>query len=456
MAMIVRSEHDLPTLRVSLGRGERGAVELSVMRGRVEIGSPTGCQTVELGPTTSMPQGAVPDEAFTVPDHVMSWLAGAFERMGPSPIPPERAVWLEFPSPRGYLHLLPWERLLAPLGRPVLRLPNHTVRPQAPSAIIEVALLASSPLAKSGFDPAAQVDRLARLWRDRSGHDVHLHLFTDAAAYPRLRDLTADLGPRLHVYDPAQAERRRRRERSDPGDRSSVVSNPWLTWVTDALTGHALDVVHVVAHGYLSGDRGALALASSPEANTDRSWARFVGAAELSTFLTGIGAWSLVVSGPPDNSSGMGLRELGDAIALNSPGVTATHELTLDPEADQLGHLIEMVYAGGGADLEPMPAVTCWVHPKFVEYPPEEQESLLLTSDGRSALVQGATQELLSADHTPSWVASGTRYLESLQTRWLPESPSEPVDQDAVKALESVSDLLEHHAQRHLGHGASS
>jgi hypothetical protein len=131
--------------------------------------------------------------------------------------------------------------------------------------------------------------------------------------------------------------------------------------------------------------------------------------------------------------------------------VSVAHELTVDPEAEQLADLMDLVYAGGRAVVDAMPGVTCWVHPQFVQYPPEEQETLLLTADGHSSLIKEATQEVLSSEHTPSWMASGTRYLESLQMRWLPDSTDEPVDPDAVAALESVSDLLERHAQRHLG-----
>ena len=54
-----------------------------------------------------------------------------------------------------------------------------------------------------------------------------------------------------------------------------------------------LDFVHFVGHGYLSGDRGAIAVATSPTVNTDQQWSRFIGSVELNTFLSQVGAWGL-------------------------------------------------------------------------------------------------------------------------------------------------------------------
>jgi len=450
MAAIVRSEHDLPSVRITLGRGERAAVSFAVRRGRAEVTAEARCTTSNLGLVDLRREEWIPDHVFSVPDHVLDVLGTQLDAIGPSRYQPENAVWLELPAPRGHLYLLPWERMLAPLGRPVLRLPNQTVRPQSPSTSLEVALCASSPMAKSAFDTAHELSRIARVWLDRAGHDVRLHLFTDVNSHARLRDLTADIAAVATVHDPHAADSYGRPERTGRVGTSTNVINPWLLWIADALAGRALDVAHFVTHGYLSGERGAIALASTPLLNTDRMWSRFVGGAEMSGFLARVGAWSLLLTGPPDNFSGLGLRELADAIAMSSPGISATHELTVDHDGAQLAELLDLVYAGGGGSLPPMPGVTCWVHPKFVEFPPDEQESKLVTADGRSSLVKAATQLVLASEHTPSWVASGTHYLENLQSRWLPESADEPIDDDAVAALESVSRLLEKHSQRHL------
>jgi hypothetical protein len=454
MAELVRSEHDLPTVRVRLGRSahNRSMAVFETVRGRGDPVEVDRCATEDLGlPSVIAGTRPLDDSGFRVPDGVMARLAGKVAELGDAPVPPREAVWLELPNPRGYLHLVPWERLLAPLGRPLLRLPNHTVRPQAPAASLEIALCASAPMAKTAFDTAGALERLTRLWAGRAGHQVTVHLFTDVGAYETLAASTADLAPAVVVHDPHEAERYEAPERTTRVGDATGITNPWLRWIRDALHGRALDVLHFVTHGYLSGDRGAIALASTPARNTDRLLSRFVGAAELSTLRAQAGAWAVVLTGPPHNYSGAGLRDLADAIALAHPGVTLVSELGLDPDAAQLAEVVELVFGAGAAVSRAVPGVTCWVHPRFVEYPRHERDALLLTEDGRSSLIKGATLECLAGDEIPAWVAAGTRYLETTQADWLPETPELDTDPDAVAALESVSSLFERHVSRHLG-----
>ena len=160
-----------------------------------------------------------------------------------------------------------------------------------------------------------------------------------------------------------------------------------------------------------------------------------------------------MLTAPPGDASGAGLRELADAIALTHPGVTLVHESRLDRDGTQFADLLAMVYGGGTAIDVAMPGVTCWVHPQFVEFPPDARDALMLTPDGRSSLIKEATHQVLAGDDTPTWLASGTRYLEALQTQWLPNTIEEHVDPDAVAALKSVSNLLEKHARKHLESG---
>lgn len=458
MAMIVRGEHDLPTIRVLLRRrgGQVPEVVFNVVRGRGAEHEVAHCQPYELGLTdTTDPRASLVDEQVMLPGYVWAELEAAVSQVGSSPLPPESAVWLELPSPRGYLYLLPWERMLARLGRPVLRLPNHTLRPQAKADTLQVAVCASAPMAKTAFDTASTLDLAARVWLQRSGHQTTVHLFTDQAGYGEVRDRAAVLGS-VEVHDPSAADRYLRPQRTRAVGDASAVTNPWLQWIRDALQGRALDAVHFIAHGYLSGDRGAIGLASTPTINTDMILSRFIGAAELSGFLTQVGAWSLVLSGPPANASPAGLRALADAIALVHPGVSLVNELALDDLGADFGSVVEMVYGDGAPVVAAMPGLTCWVHPRFVEYPEDEQEMLVRTVDGRSALIGDATQDVLGRPDTPAWVAAATRYLESQQADWMPEQSVQVTgtaqDPDAVAALSSVSRLLDRHASRHLGH----
>jgi hypothetical protein len=438
MAMQVRADHDLPSLRIAYRDGGREAVRFWLVRGAGELQLVAECEASELGPLDFRDGEAITDDQFSLPSDVLYQLSRQVRDLGRSPSPPDNALWLELVSPRGYLHLVPWERLLAPLGRPLVRLPNYTVRPRAQFKSLEIALCASSSVMTGEFDPAATLARLARLWLTASGMPTTVHLFCDSRAHARLVELVGDLDGVL-VADP-----RRWEAVAQP---SATFTSVWLEWMCGEMADRAVDVVHVVGHGYLSGGRGAVAMSESPTCEQGQV-AVFVGAAQLSQFVAGRGAWAFVVSGPSDNYSEAALREVADAMAVNSPGISIAHDLGLDPDVHELTRVVELVFAGKDAVTEPLPGICCWAHPKFVEYPEEN----LITSSGHSALVQEATQRVLGSTHTPASVAAGTRFLESLQAQWIvPEDGK--IDRDAVTALRRVSDLLERRAEQYLGEG---
>jgi hypothetical protein len=216
----------------------------------------------------------------------------------------------------------------------------------------------------------------------------------------------------------------------------------------DAMQGRPLDFVHFVSHGYLSGDRGAIAVASTPILNTDRELSRFIGAVELTTFMSQVGAWGLALTGPPQNFCEAGLRELADAVALVRPGVNIAHDFARDVDCTQFGLALQTFLAPGSQLDGPLPATTCWVHPRFVEFPEEFQGELHLNIDGSSAFIADATRDALSDHATESWVASASRSLEMQQVRWLPDTLEDPVDPAAVTALRNVADLVERHVSR--------
>jgi hypothetical protein len=219
----------------------------------------------------------------------------------------------------------------------------------------------------------------------------------------------------------------------------------------DELQGRAVDAIHLVSHGYLSGWRGAIALATGPTRNVDTGLARFVGAPELMAFAEQIGAWALLASGPPGNFSPLALRELADASARSRPGATIVHELGLDPGNVQLGQLLQFVVSDAVQWLPAMPAVTCWVHPANVRLDFEEQSTLHVTESGHSAIILDATQTAIANPDTPAWVAASARFLETQQADWLQGAVGGEVDPAAASALQSVSAMLERHVNLHLG-----
>src|SRR5215204_4058230 len=133
---MIRIEHGLPTLRILLARGagpdglaEEHAVFEAVVGGD-EPREIFRCDTGELG----LPDRAgapVSERDFRLPGTLAGIVAAVVAEMDATGAGPS-ALWLEMPAPHGDLHLVPWERLLAPVvrDRPVLRLPYHTLRPR--------------------------------------------------------------------------------------------------------------------------------------------------------------------------------------------------------------------------------------------------------------------------------------------------------------------------------------
>jgi len=275
-----------------------------------------------------------------------------------------------------------------------------------------------------------------------------VHVFGDV---PVTHECRAGIGhdPDVTIHDPDEAaafplpQRTRGLEET-----AEEVTNPWLLWMESAMEGVAADVVHFVGHGYLSGDEGALALASSPVVNTDTQWARFIGVTQLCEFMCRVGAWSLALTGAPNNFSLAGLRDLADGTALARPGVAFVHDAGLDPNMEELKAAVRMIYADD-IPHSPLPSLTSWSHPASVEYP-EEPPSTLLGADGASTLFSDATQKVLAREETPAWVAAGARALETLQADWFPDALA-PSDPEAVAALERITAIFDEHVQTHVG-----
>jgi hypothetical protein len=192
------------------------------------------------------------DHELRVPPAVLDGLRTSVPALGFSPMPPENTLWLEFPSPRGCLYVMPWERPLEPLGRNLFRLPNYLVRPQAPVQDLEVAICASAPMAKALFTVPDIVRSLADHYLRLTGHRVRLHLFTDAPSYPAVATMTTFDG-QVTAHDPATASSYELPRRTSTVGTSPRLSSPWLLWMRDALRGRPLDFVHFVTHGYMSG-----------------------------------------------------------------------------------------------------------------------------------------------------------------------------------------------------------
>ncbi|HST67734.1 MAG TPA: hypothetical protein VLM05_21365 [Mycobacteriales bacterium] len=453
MPELIRAGHGLPTLRVVLervaGTGDRPE-EHAVLQATVGDEPPRPfyrCPTEELGLPDRI--DAVPESAFRLPAAAAAAIAAAVAEMDATGVDPG-ALWLELPPPHGDLHLVPWERLLAPVvtDRPVLRVPYHTLRPRRSHDVFQVAVAATASQAglPRGVDLAAIVSAYARSWADSSKDTARVHVFVRDEIAAGVRRGTAGLD-HVVVHDPAMTA-----DLAGSGAGSSISpadlsTNPWLQWMSAALGGEAVDVLHVLTYGNLSSTGGRLLLARSPIAGGDRDACLLVGCTPLAGAQAQLGSWALVLSGLPGDPSPAALRDLADAIAQLRPGVSVAEAVPEHGTAD-FDAAVARVF-GHGPAVPSLPSLSCWVHPELVHYTAQQAGDLLLTPTGQSAVIAPATGSVLAGESTPAWVAAGSRFLETQQADWI-GSASVPPDPAAAEALRSVSALIDAHVTKHV------
>lgn len=330
----------------------------------------------------------------------------------------DRPLWLHLAKPLGYLNLVPWEELLQPaLQRPILRLPDFLASPPRESMQrLEVALCGSVPVAKAAFTAVDHLVGMADHLLKTVPRRTTVHIFCDAGLFPEVSQRVHAKGlPGVEVHDPAEAGSFVPPERQYAlPDRSGRVRNPWLLWMRDALSGHRVDMVHFLTHGYISREAGALAFAESPVQNQDERAARFVGASELLAFLTQTGAWCAAFSSPEHNYSEMGLRLLADTIAQMRPGPVLHHEMRLDETGEVLPEAYRFLFGRSGDPAPSSPAVFMYCHPSLLERP---RVTFLWRGLGPTLRAPAPPEDTVGeiyqkAESVPSWLGSSQRYLE--------------------------------------------
>jgi hypothetical protein len=252
-------------------------------------------------------------------------------------VPPATPLWVHLVRPYGALRFMPWERAFgSTFGRAILMLPDFLFPPPRENAeTLDVVLCASAPLGVEDWHVRTAlrdaIDRILNAGVRRT----NLHVFIDNAFY---KDLHAELealtpaGASLRIYNPQDASQFCAEDQSSRlVDQSGQLRSPWLLWMQHSLRNCSVDVVHLIGHGYLSRDRGAMLFAQSPLERTNEFCAGPVSAIELSNYMTRVGAWATVLTGVMDNNSPAGMRALADEIGQTRPGPVLMHSLDRDP-----------------------------------------------------------------------------------------------------------------------------
>ncbi len=332
------------------------------------------------------------------------------------PAPREEPVWLDFRRPFGHLPAIPWERLMLPqLGFPLLRLPFSAVPPPTLPSDLRIAVCAPWPGTPALWDflgtvvaavPGARVDVFTR----------------DAAA----RAPAPGTRVRFH-QPPAQDDESHRSE--------DLPDSPWLRWMLEAIGTDTVDVVHLICPGRVSENFGMLDFGSSPAGTENPRTIRLVSVAQLLSFLTRIGAWSLSVAQPVLDTARRG--EAGLRIFMHRMTGLLSGPVVLQAPAgpaDELAAAYRFLYTTLPQGIPVAPSLMLACHPSLVRAR-TTAPSRRHADDAVAERIERATREctldpdvLLKARQDPTepsaWVASSQRLLE----RWTSSNLGTEVD----------------------------
>lgn len=319
----VREDYRLPTLRFSMEFVNREPfVRIRAYHGRKELAGKS-ISAAEIGISERLSVDSYRSVQFHLPQEVIGRLNDDLwpVRLG-WPVGLGAPVWLQIDRSDGYLAVVPWERLLSRAMRgPFLRIPNFLIDPPAIEGRLTLVICASAPAAKEFYPVAVFAGELIEQVRQAVAQGTEIHMFADKLAYPSFREQFGDDANTMHsltIYDPETAVPFGAGTSEISG--SERLSSPWLRWMDAELGDRSIDAVHFLCPGFFQNDSGFLALARSPLNNEDASWAHFVGAPELRTFLDELGAGAVVLGAPSESVWTLGLRLLADELAWTRPG----------------------------------------------------------------------------------------------------------------------------------------
>lgn len=384
MAAIIAKNYALLTLIPSVVRtGGRTLVCLQLMEGRKQIAT-TSFELGMLGLPELVSNRSLREAHLDLPKDAGTILEAVRDRLAPA-----RPLWLHIPRSEPLLALFPWEEVLTrDVQAPVLRIPNFIHDPFRFGRPVRYVICASSPEAKGHYDIRQMCERLIGellVLADRET-PIEIHVFADIQAY----EAGDWLGSRNGIFDfsaatvifhnPSTAAGHGTTEALPHIPRiADGVSNPWLRWMAERLKGHTVDIMHFISPGYVDRLDGALALAVSPVDNSDREWARFVGAAELSRFLDGLGVQGLGLHSLREDEWTFGLCQLAWQMTWLRPGpVLSCRNAAVHGFGDAAElHRLLLVGAVGGLSFRSAPLLS--LHP--VHLPPRSREGDVQSDD---------------------------------------------------------------------------
>lgn len=364
MAILIRTENDLPTLRCGV-RSRSGGETLAT---RAFLGARA------LGDEVLTPIDAR-EVWSTWPDAITAQINTLGQESDPT-----RPIWLQVERDSPAAAVLPWERaIFAQTGRVALRIPNFLLNPVKPKALRRIAICITEPY--EGLNRNA-LDGLWRLLRAvcRSTQRIDalaITIFTDASA----RNIAQHFAENERKMNPdAPSIEIAKAPGSDlqPGDPSQAglkslesiqfgrITNPWLRWIMRTYHKGGVDAVHFICPSHQVRDRGALMLRATGDLKGDAG-SDMVGTDELSAFYDCLGCSIMGFTPFGRPQWRVGMRTLAYNLSWARPGAILVDENDEDPQsfsglADAYAALISGVGLSGVGRIFP----TSYLHPDIL------------------------------------------------------------------------------------------
>ena len=332
-------------------------------------------------------------------------------------------LWLKFDHPSGYLNLVPWEHNLQPrLKVPILRLPKSYFSPGVLSGgRFDIAIFASAPRAKGQFSVVSHVQQLVQNAITNLPQPV-FHVFVEAKYHADMLRISESI-ENFRVYDPNRSSRFPEARQKSSISTPTNVENPWLRWMLDELAAVTVDSICFIGHGYFANDRGAIALAQSPIVNRDSNWARFVGASELSIFMSQLGAWSVLFSSIENNFSLIGLKSVGFELADMRPGPIVVHDMETDRQFDELAQAMKYISMTNDSSKLLGHANIIYQSPYAITDGVEFTKSTATEISLQADRIRNAIKSRDSKGIDPIWKTKASRYLQKRSVQQAASSP---------------------------------
>lgn len=418
MAQQLKETHGLLALKVTLAFWEREntTATLQLESGAASLGDPKGVDVPVTALGATLEPGAVEDAAL--PADVLDRLRQALQSVD---APLDHPIWLHLVKPYGVLGAAPWERLLAPLGRPVLRLPDFLERPRENTRLLDVAICWEPGPEASAEEAVVDLCRLAdTILKSSPREQTTVHVF---ASEDWSRPLRARLKEsRVQIHRPPSTWFGPKRKTS------SISASSWLDWICEGIGKGSLDAVHFVCDARESRDGASLVLSSSPSESPASKVPVYIEVEALSTFLNRTGAWSTIFTPPRGGGSESLVRFYADRLAQARPGPVLFHDGRRLDEPDELAHLAQAYrFLFSPAPAIPPSGASMFIYcqPALVESVQPAACPVLEAVSANAKLLESAGSEppralraalskigLGSRDETPSWLSATQRYVE--------------------------------------------